>query len=93
MMTDFDHRKSALCDLFQIEIQLSTVFAPIVAIVVHTLGVGSYLKLGGQLVMWGHNLPPLFKIGLTDLPKHEWAHPAPPVPTALNYLVRCIRAP
>ena len=55
MMTDLiiKNLPSTYCDLFQIEIQLSTVFAPIVAIVVHTLGVGSYLKLGGQVVMWG----------------------------------------
>ena len=31
--------------------------------------VGSYLKLGGQAVMWRANLPPLFGIGLPDLPK------------------------
>ena len=36
-------------------------------------GVGSYLKLGGQLVMWGYNLPPLVHIGLTDLLKPGWA--------------------
>ena len=33
--------------------------------------VGSYLKLVGQVVIWGggHNLPPLVEIGLTDMPK------------------------
>ena len=42
-------------------------------------GVGSYLKLGGQVVMWGHNLPPLVKIGFTDLPKPWYpTHPSPP---------------
>ena len=41
--------------------------------------VGSYLKLGGQVEMWGHNLPNLDEIGLTDLPKLGWAiaHPSP----------------
>ena len=51
--------------------------------------VGSYLKLVGQVVMWGHNLPPLVEIrliGLTDLPKSAWAivHPARPSPTSLD---------
>ena len=34
----------------------------------------------------GHNLPPLVQIGLTNLPKPEWAiaHPAHPSPTPLN---------
>ena len=27
------------------------------------------LKMWGQVVMWGHNLSILVKIGLTDLPK------------------------
>ena len=42
--------------------------------------VGSYTKLGGQVVMWGHNLPPLVEIGLNDLPKPGWAiaHPSHP---------------
>ena len=35
-------------------------------------GVGSYLNLGGQLVMWGNNLPLLVDLGLTDLPKPGW---------------------
>ena len=30
--------------------------------------VGSYLKLVGKQHCEGHNLPPLIKIGLTDLP-------------------------
>ena len=47
--------------------------------------VGSYLKLGGQVVMWRHNLPPLVEIGLTALPKPGWAiaHHAPQSPTSL----------
>jgi hypothetical protein len=49
--------------------------------------VGSYLKLGGQLVLWGHNLPPLVEIGLTDLLKAWWAiaHPAHPSSTSQNF--------
>ena len=44
--------------------------------------VGSYLKLGWQVVMREHNLPPLVEIGSTDLPKPGWAvarlaHPSP----------------
>ena len=46
-------------------------------------GVGSYLKLGGQLVMWGYNLPPLVDLGLTDLPKSRGAM-VPPDPTGLS---------
>ena len=48
-------------------------------------GVGSYLKLGGQLVMWGYNLPPLVDLGLTDLPKSGWliAHPIHLSPASL----------
>ena len=40
---------------------------------------GSYLNLGGQVVMWGHNPPPLVEIEFTDLPKPGWAiaHPSP----------------
>ena len=43
--------------------------------------VGSYLKLGGQVVMWGaqlYNLPPLVEIELTDITTPGWAiaHPA-----------------
>ena len=40
--------------------------------------VGSYLKLGGQVVMWGAQNAPLAEIGLTDLSKSGWAisHPA-----------------
>ena len=45
-------------------------------------GVGSYLKLGGQVVMWGAQSVPSGKVGLTDLPKPGWeiaqsAHPSP----------------
>ena len=48
--------------------------------------VGSYLKLGGQVVMWGANQPPLVEIGPTYLPKLVWvivhpAHPPQPSPT------------
>ena len=48
-------------------------------------GVGSYLKLGGQVVLWGDNLPSLVGLGLTDLLKPEWAiaYPAHPSPTPL----------
>ena len=48
-------------------------------------GVGSYLNLGGQLVMWGNNLPLLVDIGLTDLPKSGWliARPIHLSPTSL----------
>ena len=58
-------------------------------------GIGSYRKLGGQVVMWraGHNLPPLVDIGLSDLPKPGWAivHPAHPSPTPLSHvLIRLI---
>ena len=51
----------------------------------HSSDVGSYLKFGGQVVMWGHNLPPLVEIGLTDLPKRGWAiaHPVQPFSTFL----------
>ena len=49
--------------------------------------VGTYLKLGGQVVMcvWGHYLPPLVEIGVTDLPKPGWAtaHPAHQSTTSL----------
>ena len=47
--------------------------------------VGSYLKLGGQVVIWEQNLPPLVEIGSTDLPKPEWAaaRPSHPSPTFL----------
>ena len=52
--------------------------------------VGSYLKLGGQVVMCvcvggGQNLPPLVDIELTDLPKSGWAIAplAPLSPTSL----------
>ena len=45
-------------------------------------GVGSYLKLGGQAVMWGAQSAPLVEIELTDLPKPgcaitHFAHPSP----------------
>ena len=52
--------------------------------------VGSYLKLGGQVVMCvcvgGQNLSPLVDKGLTDLPKTGWAiaHSAHPSPTPLS---------
>ena len=53
--------------------------------------VGSYGKLGVQIVMCGgYNLPPLVNIELTDLPKPGWtfAHPAHQSPTSLPcYLV------
>ena len=41
-------------------------------------GVGSYLKLGGQVVIWGAKSAHMVKIGLTDLQKPGWAiaHPA-----------------
>ena len=39
--------------------------------------IGSYLKIGGQVVIWGHNLPPLVEIELTDLTTPGWAI-APP---------------
>ena len=35
--------------------------------------VGSYLKLGGQVVMWGAQSAPSGEIGLTDLPKPGFA--------------------
>ena len=41
---------------------------------------------GGPVVMWGHNLPSLVEIGLTDLPKSggAMAPPAPPGTTSLK---------
>ena len=33
-------------------------------------GVGSYLNLGGQVVLWVHNLPPLVDLLLPNLPTH-----------------------
>ena len=54
------------------------------------MGGGSYLKLGGQVVLYGvgggHNLQPLVEIGLTDLLKHGCAiaHPAHLSPTPLQ---------
>ena len=52
----------------------------------HARGVRSYLNLGGQVILSGHNLPPLVKIGLTNLPIPGWAiaHPAHPSPTPLH---------
>ena len=49
-------------------------------------GVGSYLKLDGKVVLWGHNLPTLVDIELTDLPIPGGAisHPAHPSPTPLR---------
>ena len=49
-------------------------------------GVGSYLKLDGKVVLWGHNLPTLVDIELTDLPipGGAIAHPAQPSPTPLR---------
>ena len=48
-------------------------------------GVGSYLKLGGHLVMWEYNLSSLVDLGLTDLPKPGWliARPIHLSPTSL----------
>ena len=56
-------------------------------------GVGSYLNLGGQVLMWEHNLPYLVNIGLIDLPKPGWtiAHPAHPSPTPLEMQKEVIR--
>ena len=55
-----------------------------VCLLIDHRGVGSYLKLGGQITMWGAQL---VKIGLTDLPKPGWtiAHPAHPSPTPLDH--------
>ena len=33
---------------------------------VYNRDIGSYLKLGGHVVMWGHDLPPLVEIELID---------------------------
>ena len=57
---------------------------------VYNIEVGSYLNLGGQVVLAnvrGHNLPPLVEIGLSDLSKPGWAiaHSAHPSPTSLYY--------
>ena len=54
-------------------------------------GVGSYIKLGGQVVMWGAQSAPLVDIGLTDLPKPGWvnahsAHPSP-MPLSSNWII------
>ena len=75
------------CQIEQCEMLISTQSTSSGKTVSSTLlrGVGSYLKLGGQVVMWGHNLPPLVDVGLTDLPKPWWAisHSAHPSPTPL----------
>ena len=58
--------------------------------------VGSYQKLGGQVVMWGHNLPPLVNKGLRDLQKPARAivlttHPSPTsLPCTLHNLSKMI---
>ena len=41
---------------------------------------------GVPVVMWGHNLPSLLEIGLTDVPKSggAMAPPAPPGTTGLD---------
>ena len=57
----------------------------------HSSDVGSYLKFGGQVVMWGHNLPPLVEIGLTDLQK-TWVGNCPPCPT-IFYVPHSIYGP
>ena len=48
--------------------------------------VGRSENLGVPVVMWGHNLPPLVEIGLTDVPKSggAMASPAPPGTTGLH---------
>ena len=45
-------------------------------------------NLGVPVLFGGHNLPPLFEIGLTDLPKSggAMALPAPPGTTGLLYM-------
>ena len=55
--------------------------------------VGSYLRLGGQVITWGTICPPLAEIGLYALPKTGWAiaHPAHPSPTSLSVLSSEIR--
>ena len=42
-------------------------------------------NLGGHIVLGGDNVPPLVKIGLTDLPKSGGAR-APPLATRLKYM-------
>ena len=52
--------------------------------------VGSYLKQGGQVVMWGegHNLAPLVDIGCcNDLPKPWWVIAHVPYPPISSYPV------
>ena len=50
--------------------------------------VGRSENLGVPVLFGGHNLPPLFEIGLTDLPKSggAMALPAPPGTTGLLYM-------
>ena len=58
------------------------------AALILAVGVGSYPKLGRQVVMWGHNLPLLVDIGLTDLPKPRWVNNCPLFPPIV-YVPAC----
>ena len=49
------------------------------------MAVGRSENPGGRVLFGGHNLPPLVKIELTDLPK-SWGATSPPGTTALRLL-------
>ena len=48
----------------------------------HCKAVGRSENQGVPVVMWGHNLPPLVEIGLTDVPK--FGHPRDNRPELYN---------